>query len=609
MIDYMAQSFRKQSITDPLNNGKVRYYSTMNDGSSSAKTQDEKELYLIKTAPDGSPKFSILSLEEPENANAVGLKAAMDDSFTKAKMEIDRSEHEIGLCSDGASVNISLYNLLKAELGEHYLQMWCPSHRLELAVGDAFEDSQLNSDCEKACRDVYYLFKRATLRWRLFKQQALIENLQKRKYKRPAGTRWVEHQVANLESHNHNLRILIAFLDQQISEPYNSSITKVKPTLEGLRSDICHTDRILFNFVKQDILAIIRPLSKILQENDLIMPSLVSNCKRLISVFGKLEKLFDREGIDAFSNVEIFPATSNILLNLHQTEDVVEIRPTTRSATRKNPNNIHSLYYDFLLSGEIKSAETRVLEEMKSITKKLKEVLTTRLGPLLEDEIFVAIALFLDTTSYSKLNVEMIKEKLLVISKRFEKLLLANGCDITKLLSEFEMLFDHVTLFLSTLSASKAWPNLFSKQVELGIENVIHVAEICIAMPLSNAETERVFSFLWRVFSKERQSLKNKALENALILRSETDTSPNRYGAAIDMFLNVHPNGEVRKNSRRPDGYEPRPKKARKELSGSSATRAIENLVSSDEEEEEENEIPSVDEISDDDWTSSEDED
>ena len=138
----MAQSFRKQSITDPLNNGKVRYYSSMNDGSSSAKTNDEKELYLIKTAPDGSPKFSVLSLEEPENANAEGLKASMDDAFRKANLEIDRSEHEIGLCSDGASVNISLYNLLKAELCEHYLQMWCPSHHLKLAVGDVFKDSQ-----------------------------------------------------------------------------------------------------------------------------------------------------------------------------------------------------------------------------------------------------------------------------------------------------------------------------------------------------------------------------------------------------------------------------------------------------------------------------------
>ena len=80
--------------------------------------------------------------------------------------------------------------------------------------------------------------------------------------------------------------------------------------------------------------------------------------------------MFDREGVDAFSNVEIFPATSDILLNLHQTEDVVETRPTTRSSMRKNPNNIHSLYYDFLLNGEIEAAETRVLEEMMSITKK-----------------------------------------------------------------------------------------------------------------------------------------------------------------------------------------------------------------------------------------------
>jgi hypothetical protein len=40
------------------------------------------------------------------------------------------------------------------------------------------------------------------------------------------------------------------------------------------------------------------------------------------------------------------------------------------------------------------------------------------------------------------------------------------------------------------------------KQKELNIENIIHVAEICIAVPLSNAETERVFSFLWKVFAK-----------------------------------------------------------------------------------------------------------
>ena len=70
------------------------------------------------------------------------------------------------------------------------------------------------------------------LPWRLFKCQAIIEGISKRKYKRPSGTRWVEHQRQYLESHNHNLPILMAFLDQQISAPYNQSIRKVKATFQ-----------------------------------------------------------------------------------------------------------------------------------------------------------------------------------------------------------------------------------------------------------------------------------------------------------------------------------------------------------------------------------------
>ena len=145
----------------------------------------------------------------------------------------------------------------------------------------------------------------------------------------------------------------------------------------------------------------------------------------------------------------------------------------------------------------------------------------------------------------------------------------------------------------------------------MDIVNIIHIAEICIAIPLSNAETERVFSFKWRVFAKNQQSLKNQSLENVLILRNETDTSPKKYEDAIEMFLSVHPNGEVRKNPRRPDGYEPQNKKSRKSTKQISASRAIENLVSSSEEDESKNDkgrIPPVEEISDDNWTSSDEE-
>ena len=80
MSKYFSKSIKIKNITEPLNNGEYHYYSIMNDGSSSAKTMDEKELFLIKTASSGTPKFSIMSLEEVENTDMDGLKVALEKS-------------------------------------------------------------------------------------------------------------------------------------------------------------------------------------------------------------------------------------------------------------------------------------------------------------------------------------------------------------------------------------------------------------------------------------------------------------------------------------------------------------------------------------------------
>ena len=110
MVSYLSKSIRIKTITEPLNSGDIRYYSVRNDGSSSAKTLDEKELYLLKTAATGESKFSLVSLEEPENTNAEGLKVAMENTFEKLELTIDRREHELGLCSDGATWFFSVWS-------------------------------------------------------------------------------------------------------------------------------------------------------------------------------------------------------------------------------------------------------------------------------------------------------------------------------------------------------------------------------------------------------------------------------------------------------------------------------------------------------------------
>ena len=71
MLLFLSKSIVKNNIIKPLNDGTICYYTVHNDGSSSAKAMDDKELFIIKTAHKGEVKFSVMLLEEPEEANAV----------------------------------------------------------------------------------------------------------------------------------------------------------------------------------------------------------------------------------------------------------------------------------------------------------------------------------------------------------------------------------------------------------------------------------------------------------------------------------------------------------------------------------------------------------
>ena len=148
----------------------------------------------------------------------------------------------------------------------------------------------VNAECKQFCINIYYLSKRATLRWHLFKTQANFMGINQ-KYKRPSGMRWVEHQVDNLVSQNHNLPILIRFFNQQIIAPHNESVRKIKDTYISHKNDATTLDYVIFNGAKEDILGILRPLSKSFQENALLLPSLLTNISRTLHTLTKFQKL------------------------------------------------------------------------------------------------------------------------------------------------------------------------------------------------------------------------------------------------------------------------------------------------------------------------------
>ena len=193
-------------------------------------------------------------------------------------MYLLHSTYIFRLCTDGAPVNVKMHKLIKNEIGKHYLLTLCPTHKTELAKENAFELSTLNNNCNTDYVNIFYIFKKANLKWRLFKRQSIFEEKPYICYKQPNGTCWIEHQSAALNSHINNLLIFIGFCKNQILRPHNIQIKKVKSKLEGYKNDVSETKKVIFEAIKLDILRLLEPVSKTLQEVSLLAPKLLSVC-------------------------------------------------------------------------------------------------------------------------------------------------------------------------------------------------------------------------------------------------------------------------------------------------------------------------------------------
>ena len=239
-----------------------------------------------------------------------------------------------------------MHKLIKNEIGIHLLILYHP-HKIELAIENAFELSALNNHCNTDYINIFYLFKKANLRWRLFKRWSIFEGIPHIHYKQPGCTCWVKHQSAALNSHI-NLPVFIGFCKNQILRPHNAQIKKVKSKLEGYKNDVCETKKVIFEAIKLDILCLLEPVSKTLQEVSLLMPKLLSVCWKAIKSFEKLLLLLNRDGKEPFHRDYIFKTASEILELSNEEDDMIP-EHQTRAAAAKNLNNDFCEYHGYLL--------------------------------------------------------------------------------------------------------------------------------------------------------------------------------------------------------------------------------------------------------------------
>ncbi|CAB4013601.1 Hypothetical predicted protein [Paramuricea clavata] len=389
---------------------------------------DEKEVYVIKTCDQGKPRFDVLALQQPEDADGKGLKSSLDCAIDKAKLTVDRKLREIGLGSDGTNTNKALYRLEKEEIGDHLILVLCVSNKLELAIHDAFKKSKLNDAAEEQLVVTYYLFKRANLKWRLFKRHALLMKKSSRCYKRPFGTRWVAHQSDVLEAFLHNLDLLLGYLNNQIADPYNTTMKKETPRLEGVLASCSDTITLIFQCVKVDLLKLIRPTSLVLESVSILLPEAITTIGVTLKKVKKLMRKLNENGVDALRDESLFPTLKNAFL---PSLDFDEEGFSLGRSTRKDPayTGVTTFAGYTLNRGNLENVLSKVYDDVMLVLPALELALDERLSFLANDPILSSAAVLLETTAYQNRDEEDLEvpNDLIVDEVSYE---VKNVCDL-----------------------------------------------------------------------------------------------------------------------------------------------------------------------------------
>ena len=114
-----------------------------------------------------------------------------------------------------------------------------------------------------------------------------------------------KHQVDALDSSIKNLPIFLGFPNQQTSDPYNQQMKDCKAKLQVLLTDNSDIKKIVFNTIKVDIFSVLRPVSKILQKSDLLVPQIITVSSSAIITVKMMKKLVETHE-DPFINPEFF---------------------------------------------------------------------------------------------------------------------------------------------------------------------------------------------------------------------------------------------------------------------------------------------------------------
>ena len=216
---YIAESQRKSHANFFKDN--IPYFSFLMDGTTDVSKMEDEAVVMLYCKKDDFAKeiksyTRYLSVANPSTTTTDGLLQCLKGVLqrTAGIQDICESSSVLGVKpilvgggTDGASVNISQHNSIKARLFESIpwiFWSWCYAHCLELSSRDGLS-SQLFRSIEEMLLRLYYLYEKSPKKVRQLKE--IVEDL-KEVYDyneggcipvRSQGSRWITHKRRALQ--------------------------------------------------------------------------------------------------------------------------------------------------------------------------------------------------------------------------------------------------------------------------------------------------------------------------------------------------------------------------------------------------------------------------
>eukprot|EP00112_Aurelia_sp_Birch-Aquarium-sp1_P000486 Seg10468.1 transcript_id=Seg10468.1/GoldUCD/mRNA.D3Y31 product="Zinc finger protein 862" protein_id=Seg10468.1/GoldUCD/D3Y31 len=509
------------------------------------KTNDKKELVLVRAERNGIPVYFVVSLLEMADlggTNANSIKAAIDGIFKKTG---ENDEHTVNgpvplsdyrtkvvsATADGANVNMGVYSGVLTQMKrerEWLVTIHCVNHRLELALKDAVKRVAEFDEVDRFYLNVWTLLRNSGKLKSEIKKASQSLNITHYSMPKIHGTRFLSHRRRGLSKLLHNWPAIIAAFENALAtnQGYRPETrSKLIGFLKKLKSHpfLCQVSAYL------DVLETMSPLSLVFEKAGLMAFEIPPAIEKTIAAMGEISDVTDATDTSLSTFLSKFRVDNNIVKDEYP----------KAGHERRQPANREYLDVEMEMTNVDVSSFERAIKIQGKAADIICPLIRNRFSSY-DQEVFKATA-WLDPKIWDHSDKAFGKVEINQLCDMFNEPLLAAGFERKRVFQEWRSLKITQKSFYANMESRQLWQKILSCRRN-EFPNLSLLVELALCISASNSTVERALSILTLILSDHRLSMSHNMMKRCIMIsandpnwsKSEREQLVER---AVDLYM------------------------------------------------------------------------